>query len=538
MILKKIVNYNLEFFKVSKIPYIIKNFINRKNISTKTLFTLIGYIYFLKSLIKLSKYLRHNYISLLKNVPFLKNKIDNEQKKVLREIKNDFDSETSSFKNIISLPLKPVPEFEIENDFKDMVKEYSYDYKNGYVSGSLYSNNKGLDSLTNKLFPYFNKSNPLHTNLFPGIRRMENNCVSIMKSLFNGGQDVCGTFTSGGTESILLACKTYRDLAYDRGISSPEIIVSSTVHCAFNKASKYFKINLVEIQSQENGLFDITELEKKINKNTILVVASTPSYSLGIIDQVDLINDIVLKHGIYLHLDACIGAFLINFTKKYDFSLDGVSSISADFHKYGQSPKGASCILYKNKDIMKYQYFIDEKWTGGVYATNNISGSRCGNIVALTYATLLFNGIPGYQKNFKHIKSCREYVLSEINKIPELFIYGLPELSIIGIGSKKINIYVLSERLKIKKWDINNIQNPDGFHLCITSYHNKTILGKLISDIRECIANIKNEGLGNKSKSKCIYGTMQTISDNSVITDVATNYLHLLNNVNLDLDSS
>ena len=200
------------------------------------------------------------------------------------------------------------------------------------------------------------------------------------------------------------------DLAYSKGIFDPEIIVSYTVHCAFNKAAKYFKIKLVEIQSLDNGLFDINILKKKINKNTILIVASTPSYSLGIIDQVDLINEIVLKHGIYLHLDACIGAFLINFTKKYDFSLEGVSSISADFHKYGQSPKGASCILYKNKDIMKYQYFIDEKWTGGVYATNNISGSRCGNIVALTYATLLYNGLNGYKRNYEHIKSCREYV--------------------------------------------------------------------------------------------------------------------------------
>ena len=124
---------------------------------------------------------------------------------------------------------------------------------------------------------------------------------------------------------------------------------------------------------------------------------------------------------------------------------------------------------------------------------------------------------------------------SQLDKIPEVFIYGNPELSIIGIGSNKINIYVLSERLKIKKWDINNIQNPDGFHICITSYHNLNILEKFITDIKDCINNIKLEGLDNKSKSKCIYGT-ETISDNSIITDVATNYLHLLNNVNLNLD--
>ena len=258
------------------------------------------------------------------------------------------------------------------------------------------------------------------------------------------------------------------------------------------------------------------------------------------------INDIVLKNNIYLHLDACIGAFLINFKKKHretapytrdfiDFTLDGVTSISADFHKYGHSPKGASCILYKNKDIMKYQYFIDDKWSGGVYATNNISGSRCGNIVALTYATLLYHGVSGYIDNYNHINECRKFVLNKIKKIPEIFVYGEPELSIIGIGSKKINIYILSERLKLKKWDINNIQNPDGFHLCITSYHNKTVLNKFISDLKESVNDIKKDGLNSKNKSKCIYGTMQSISDNSVITDVATNYLHLLNNVDLHL---
>jgi sphinganine-1-phosphate aldolase len=328
-----------------------------------------------------------------------------------------------------------------------------------------------------------------------------------------------------------MACKTYRDYSLkEKGISSPEIIVSSSAHSAFNKACQYFNIKLVVIPTTENGYFDIYKLKKSINKNTILIVGSTPSYNLGLIDQCTELNEIALKQKIPLHLDACIGSFLINFTEyKYDFSLEGVTSISADFHKYGQSPKGASSILYKNKELMKYQYFIDDKWSGGIYASSTFSGSRCGNIVALTWATLMYYGIDGYSINSNYIKSLREYFITNIKSIPELYIYGNPCLSIVAINSNSLNINLIADELKKKKWEVNVIQFPQGFHFCITSYHTKEVFDNFFYDLKNIINVLKNNCNGNITYSPCIYGTMQKINDSDLMEDIITDYLHVVN---------
>ena len=447
--------------------------------------------------------------------------------KIILDILNGFKNEIQGLKVYNELPIKGLEVEEIENQFKQMVSKRSIDYNK--VSGATYSKNEDLDKMLFILFKYFNKTNPLHTNLYPSIRKMENEIISFMIKLFNGNEDTCGIFTSGGTESILMACKTYREFGREKGILNPEIIVSTTVHCAFNKACQYFDIKLITIPCLGNGEFDTQKLVKNINFNTILIVGSIPSYNLGIIDPINKLNVIALKYRIPLHLDACIGNFLINFTDLgYDFCMEGVTSISADFHKYGQTPKGASSILYKNKDIMKYQYYIDLNWSGGVYATSSISGSRCGNIVALSWATLMYFGLEGYKKNYEYIMKLKNYFIKEISEIKELFIYGEPKLSIIAIGSNEINIDMLSDLLKNKKWDIDIIQNPNGFHFCLTSYHSIEILQEFIKDIKDII---KNNKLEKGDYSPCIYGTMKKINDKEIIQDVLIDYLHCVNGV-------
>jgi len=491
---------------------------------------IFGYVFLfkllLKSLILAKNSLKYN----IKKIPYIKGKIDDETHKVIKTIKSDFNNEIKELISFSNLPDNSITEDKIVEYFTNMKQKYSYDFRNGRVSGSVYAKNHTLDLLHNKLYLYFNKSNPLHTNVFPSIRLMENNLVSMMIKLFNGKDNVCGVFTSGGTESILLACKSYRD--YFKHIKNPEIIVSSTVHCAFNKACGYFKIKLITIPCNIDGTFNTEQLETKINQNTILIVGSTPSYNLGIIDPIHSLAQIALKYNIPLHVDACIGAFLINYSEiNYDFSIKGVTSISADFHKYGHSPKGASCIMYSKKEILENQYFIDEEWSGGIYATSTITGSRSGNVVALTWATLLSYGNDTYRANYNKIVTMKNHLIAEINQISGLYIIGDPKLSIVAISSDKININLLAEELKKKEWDLNIIQNPNGFHMCLTSYHTIEILNQFIKDIRLLVPIIKDN---NDKYSPCIYGTMQKINDNAIIRDVVSNYLHVVNGVNLD----
>nr|QFG74441.1 MAG: pyridoxal-dependent decarboxylase conserved domain protein [Megaviridae environmental sample] len=509
----------------------IYNFFYQNIILKKTnIITIFGYYYLLNSLYYfIQKKLKTFNV---KNLPYIKNKIDSERANIIQSIKHDLDEENTNVAKYNEIPTIGISQDSLVKIFDKIKNNTSYDYKNGNVSGSMYSKNEGLEQTIIKLFPYFHKSNPLHTNLFPSIRNMENELVTFMIKLFDGSKDTCGTFTSGGTESILLACKTYRDYGYSRGIESPEIIASSTAHCAFNKACKYFNIKLILLPCLYDGTIDLVALKKSISKNTILIVGSTPSYNLGIIDPIDNLSDIALKYNIPLHIDACIGAFLINFTEyKYNFSLKGVTSISADYHKYGQSPKGASCIMYSDKKYMKHQYYIDVKWSGGVYATSTVAGSRCGNIVALTWATLMYTGKHGYLNNYCYIDTLRKHFIMKCNSIDELFIYGNPELSIIAIGSDSININILCDNLKKKKWSINVIQNPNGFHFCLTLYHTEKIINKFIDDVKEILEDLRNKQF--EKFSPCIYGTIQKVNNTGIIEDVVVDYLNVVNNVNL-----
>jgi len=513
---------------------------NKYKLSSIDWVKLYGYYNIIMFAYKILLNSRKNIRNTIKMIPYVKNKISLERQKIIMNIHTKFDNQLDNIEP------QELPHIGFNSDklvglFELMAKKGDIKYRDGRVSGATYSNNKDLDNTMTKIFPYFNKSNPLHTNLYPAVRKMEQECIAIMIKMFNGNDGsngsngsngtCCGTFTSGGTESILLACKTYRDRALaELNIREPEIIVSSTVHCAFNKACKYFNIKLVMIPCTENGYYDTYKLEKSITSNTILIVGSTPSYNLGIIDQCLKLNDIALKHNISLHIDACIGSFLVNLSDyKFDFTLPAVTSISADFHKYGLSPKGASSILYRNKELMKYQYFIDEKWSGGIYASTAFAGSRCGNIVALTWATLMYHGSLGYQANYKHIMVLKDYFIDKIRGIHELYIYGNPVLSIIAVNSNELNINTVADELKNKSWEVNVIQFPRGFHFCITSYHTKEVLDNFFYDLTNIINDLTSDGKGNETYSPCIYGTMEKINDTDIMNDVITDYLHVVN---------
>jgi sphinganine-1-phosphate aldolase len=488
----------------------------------------LGYAFIIKSTYDIIKFTVPMIKKSFDKLPIIQKKKQKEQNNFKTALKSELNKELDGNKLYLEIPEKNLSEDEINLVIDKLKKLQSYDINKGRVSGMIYFNNPKLDSFLNKNFLPFFRSNPLHTDTFPALRKMEAEIVSMTKNLFNGNQNTCGSFTSGGTESILLACKTYRDLAYNTGIENPEIIISDTAHASYKKAANYFKIKLIIIPSNEEGLYDLKKLKKNINNNTILIVTSAPSYNYGLIDQISEINKIVLDKNINLHVDACLGSFLLNFVEDeiIDFRLDGVTSISADLHKYGGSPKGASIILYKNKDLMKYQYFIDENWTGGIYATPTIFGSRNGNIVAHTWMTLMYIGMNGYKGNYEKIMNLKNYFIDQIKKIEELFIYGNPKLSIVSVGSEKIDVLYLTSKLKDKKWNLNTIQNPNGFHLCITLCHSKEIIDNLIIDIKDIISKMNEDT--KKNNGICVYGTTQEITNTEIVRDVVVEYLHCI----------
>lgn len=214
---------------------------------------------------------------------------------------------------------------------------------------------------------------------------METEIVSMTANMLYGDINTAGSLTSGGTESILMAVKTYRDRArklYPH-IKKPNMIVATTIHPAFEKAAHYFDVEIIHIPVNDDVRININEVKKAINSSTILLVGSAPQYCHGVIDPIMELSDIAIKNNICLHVDACFGGFMLPWLEKlgytiplWDFRVPGVTSISADIHKYGYSSKGASVVVYRTEELRSYQYFAYAEWPGGLFGSPSLAGNN------------------------------------------------------------------------------------------------------------------------------------------------------------------
>lgn len=390
-------------------------------------------------------------------------------------------------------------------------------------------------------FKYFALSNPLHPDVFPLVRKMESEVVAMTVKLFNGGPDACGVMTSGGTESILMAMKSYREAGKKRGITEPELVVPVTAHAAFDKACEYFGIKLVHIPVDPVTFkADPGAIEHAINANTIGLVCSAPCYPQGVVDPVPTLGRLALKYNIPLHVDCCLGSYLIAFSKEagypqpnpFDFSVPGVTSISCDTHKYGFAPKGSSIVMYKDKSWRHYQYFVAPSWTGGIYASPSIAGSRPGALVAGCWATLMYVGRSGYIDAAKKIISTCKNVSSELPTIEGLCLYGEPTLSVVCFGpskNSKVNIYHVNDAMSSRGWNLNMLQNPACIHICITYANADSVRERFIADLKDSVAEVlSSDPEKYKHGSVAIYGMAASIPDKTLVNFAAHSFLDAL----------
>lgn len=502
---------------------------NLRNNKTNVLLIFLLYKY-----LKSEEGLNYNFRKIIYKLPFLKNYVNNKIRKIELGIKEDIN------KPIKDIPITILDDNKSESEIKEIIlKLKTKNRVNNQISGAIYKQNKKLDNFLLTIWSEFNGTNALHPDIFPSIVKMEREIIEWTKQLLNGNKDCCGSITSGGTESILMACKAYRDRGIINGITEPEMILSHSAHAAFDKACHYFGIKLVRVGINLDGRINIDSIKRKINDNTVLIVTSAPSYNHGIIDDISGISkilDSIDNPLIGLHVDCCLGGFILPFIRddldgtEFDFKVPRVTSISTDYHKYGLAPKGISAVLYSDRELLHYQYFIQSEWTGGVYATSTLTGSRPGNIVALTYSTMLYIGLNGYKEIAGDIIKVKNYILEELKKIDDIVIYGEPKSSVIGFTSFKFDICLLNDMMIKKGWNLNVLQFPVGLHFCITQKHLGDEIKELfIKDIKTSISEIKNLPINNQ-KSSSIYGTSQKISDRSIIKELGQRYLYNLSN--------
>ncbi|KAL3649893.1 Dihydrosphingosine phosphate lyase [Castilleja foliolosa] len=471
----------------------------------------------------------------VKLVPGVQKYIDAEKQKVVDKLQGSGKSKRDGWRT--ELPREGLGDDVINKMKNDKLKDGAWQ---GKCSGTVYiagNEEEGHFSLINEACSMFAHTNPLHLDVFPSVVRFESEVVTMTAALLgskekaSGGQ-ICGNMTSGGTESILLAVKTSRDyMKVKKGITSPEMIIPISAHSAYDKASQYFKIKLWRVPVGQDFRADVKAIKRHINRNTIMIVGSAPGFPHGIIDPIEELGELTSSYGICLHVDLCLGGFVLPFARKlgypippFDFTVKGVTSISVDVHKYGLAPKGTSVVLYRDHDIRKHQFVAVTEWTGGLYVSPSIAGSRPGGLIAGAWAAMMSLGLEGYLENTRKIMETSKRIEKGVREIPELFIVGKPDMTIVAFGSDILDIFEVNDLMSSKGWHLNALQRPNSIHICVTLQH-VTVVEDFLKDLSDSVQTVKaNPGPINGGLAP-IYGAAGKMPDRAMVQDLLVDFM-------------
>ena len=395
---------------------------------------------------------------------------------------------------------------------------------NNKVSGGVYICNDELIKLLQDVNNDYMFSNPLHLDLYPELGKMESEIISMVGHLYDMPKSGGGNLTTGGTESTILALKAYKKLYKNKyfHLGQPDVLCTKTVHAAVNKACELLDLNINYVKLNNDFTMDLNDLVKKISYKSCVIIASAPCFPYGLTDNIKEISIIAETYNIPLHVDACLGGFIMQFTNdKLTFN-DNIQSISVDPHKFGCAPKGSSVLLWKNKELKHNQYFIVEDWTGGIYASSSLPGSRVGSQIVTTWAALLYHGYQMYYDNAQKIVNKTQEFKRKLQELESYVVIGNPNINVVAFYSKKYPISQIVKFLKINNWNINVLQNPLCLHICIT---NKNIHN--INGLYYLLEQLLTHDIDKKKTNDitAIYGMASEIPDKAIIKDLVSFYL-------------
>ncbi|NJC99038.1 MAG: aspartate aminotransferase family protein [Anaerolineales bacterium] len=470
----------------------------------------------------------------LRRIPSISRKIEREYDDMMAGLEGSVKPYKNNFTTFTQLPKAGRDRAEILRDMEAMRDHEEMQWKDGFVSGAVYHGDQEHIDFLNKVYAVNSQSNPLHADVWPSTTKFEAEIVAMTTHMLNG-QDACGTVSSGGTESILLAMKTYRDQARaTKGITRPEMIVPVTAHAAFDKASQYFGIRMIHIPVNSEFRADVEAARRAVSWNTVVIVGSAPSFPHGAIDPIEELSELAREHQIGFHTDACLGGFVLPWAErlgypvpKFDFRLPGVTSISVDTHKYGYAAKGTSVILYRNQELRHFQYYTATDWPGGLYFSPTFAGSRPGALSAACWAALTSIGVHGYMDATKKILATADIIKQGIREIPELRVLGDP-LFVVAFASDSLDIYKVLDRMTRKKWSLNGLHKPACAHICVTLRHTQPgVAERFVEDLRESVEYVKAhpEEAGGMAP---VYGMAATMPMRGLVGDMLKKYLDLI----------
>lgn len=376
-------------------------------------------------------------------------------------------------------------------------------WRDGKVFSLVFSAGEEAADLLKEAYTLFFSENGLNPTAFPSLRRFETEVVQMSAALLGGDEAVVGNMTSGGTESILLAVLAAREWARVEkpNVSRPQMVLAESAHPAFDKAGHYFDVDVVRVPLGPDFRADAAAMAAAVTPNTILMVASAPSYPHGLVDPVAEIAAVARRHGILCHVDACVGGFVLPFVRKagfpvpnFDFRVPGVTSISADLHKYGYAAKGASILLYRRAGLRRHQLFAVTEWPGGIYASPTLLGTRPGGAIAAAWAIMNYLGETGYVEIARQVMATAVRLRDGINRIDGVHVIGNPPATLMAIGAEALDVFEIGDEMTARGWHLDRQQRPATLHLTVNRLH----VGQadaFLADLAAAVATVQRPGL-------------------------------------------
>jgi glutamate/tyrosine decarboxylase-like PLP-dependent enzyme len=375
-------------------------------------------------------------------------------------------------------------------------KKADADWRGGRTWSLIYPAGEDVDRVLREANEAYLFENALNPFFFPSLRQMEVEVVEMTANLLHAGEDAGGAMTSGGTESILMGVKSARDRARtERGVERPELVAPRSAHPAFAKAAKYLGLQLKQVPLDGDYRADVAAAEELITDQTALVVGSAPNYPFGVVDPIPELAALAAERGISFHTDACVGGFMLPFLERmgasvppFDFRVPGVTTISADVHKYGYCTKGASVITHRQKShLHQYQLFVYDEWPGGFYGSFAMAGARPAAPIAAAWSVMNFLGEEGYLRLAASVRDTTRKLREGIEGIPELRVWGNPLMSVMSFGSEQIDIAAVGDGMDDRGWHLNRQTDPDALHVMVSPAH-AAVADQFLRDLRESVA--------------------------------------------------
>ena len=378
-------------------------------------------------------------------------------------------------------------------------RERDMPWRDGRTWAYVYDPGPEAEAVIKAAYASYLTENALDPTVFPSALRMENEVVAMAAAHLSGEAGVVGNFTSGGTESILLAVKTARDFARARrpNLAEPEMVLPETAHAAFHKAGHYLGVRPVLAPVDARSFrADPDAVRAALTDRTILLVGSAISYAHGVVDPIRELGALAQEREIPLHVDACMGGFLLPYFRRlgspvpdFDFRVPGVTSISMDLHKYAFAAKGASTVLYRSASLRKHQIYACSNWSGYTLINPTVQSAKSAGPIAAAWAALNFIGDAGYLELARQVRDATARILAGIEAIPDLRVLGRPDMNLLAFASDGPSVFHVVDEMKQRGWYVQPQlafgSSPENVHLSVNPASVRWV-DDLLADLREC----------------------------------------------------